>query len=575
MDKYTQRTVYKIFIASAIRIKERAAVKSAIEEANTDSKTQDKGVLFDEFIYEDRPDFTQKIEKCDAQKPADRFLRKSPIFFLIIDDFVHDLTRYEFELALERFDNDQMPKYIFLCHKKHKKDKCEPAEKTTSDGLSYEEFFNMYNLNRYISDKYGETIIHKRVYDIPYEGLEDGPESLKIRVNGQLMRLIESDEMAFPHAVMGWQLDDKSRFFGNDPQRMEKFPKVYYRRQVDYDLDLALKTDNVVLLVGESLTGKTRAAMEALKAVEDGWVYVPDKGGLGRKPTVEEQVATRENLIRYFSRENPQKLDVFFDDIGIMSHSDERFHKALGELIRAVQGAHGNGVLLATSSTSNLELEGMDKGAKGFKKLCIGTMSDNDLDMAVRYFTSCGQTIVKNSLRYRMMGALFVDLDQLKARYDNYLKGSDLGTFMKEDVKELQCIVRHMLLKAIKAQSIWRDDMLGDLDLLYDMVKYLFSLNYEADGEQLNQAFDNAVEALCLRVGLGVSKVNDRILDIQEYVYKYFIGYGGEILDKAYKETEGIVAERKAVHDIMIFCGSEYYSADEPLTWNVSRVSSR
>lgn len=576
MDNTLPKTVYQVFVASTLRIKEhRAAVKSAIKEANADSRTKDKSIWFEEFLYENRPDVMQKLEKRDAQEPADRFLRRSPIFILVIDDVVRDLTRYEFELALERFDNGQMPRYIFLCHKK---DKCELAEKTNSDGLSYEEFFNMYNLNSYKSDKYGGTIVHRRVYDLPYDGLEDGPESLKMMVNGQLMRLIESDEMAFPHAVMGWQLDN-SCFFGNDPQRMEKCPNVYYRRQVDYDLDLALKTDCVVLLVGESLTGKTRAAMEALKTVDDGWVYVPDKGGLGRKPTVENQVATIESLVRYFSQENPQKLYVFFDDIGFLAHSDERVNKALNDLVKAIQVAHGKGVLLATSSTPDVGLEGLSKGVNGVCELHIGTMTDSDLDMAVRYFVSCGYAIDHDSLRYKMMGALFVDLGQLRTRYKNYLHGSDLSSFMKNDVKDLYCNVRRLLLQAIKAQSIWRDDRLGDLDMLNEMVRYLFSgspYSGNVSDKLLNDVFASAVEMLCREGALGVTKGNSRMLDIQEYVYKYFVGYDGEILDKPYEEKAGVKAERNAVNDIIMFCGSkEYYSVEEPLTWNVSRVSSR
>lgn len=564
-------TVYNVFVASTLCIRDhREAVKKAIGEANDDRKVQSKGVRFDEFLYEDRPDFTQKLEKRDAQEPVDRILRRSPIFILIVDDVIRNLTRYEFEVALERFEEGQMPRYLFLCHKKDG-----TTVQTTVDGMSFDEFFKKYNLNSYQSDRHGETITHRRVYDIPFDGLEDGPESLKAMVKGQLMRLVESDEMAFPHAVLGWQLDE-TRFFGNDTLRKEKYSNVYYRRNVDDDLDLALKTDSVVLLVGESLAGKTRAAMEALKSVDDGWVYVPDRGGTERKPTIEEQVATIESLVRYFSRKNPQKLYVFFDDIGLMARGDEKVQLALSELVKAVQGAHGKGVLLATSSSSDVGVEGLTKDSNGVRELHIGTMSDNDIDMAVRYFTSCGLTISHDSLLYRMMGALFVNLDQLKVRYDNYLHGSDLGSFIKKEIKELFCVVRGMLLQSIKAQSIWRDDLFGNLDMLVGMVRYLFSLQYVADDEQLDRALKNAVEALCQDGALGVSKGSDRMLDVQEYVYKYFIGYAGEKLDKPYEEEVGKKAERKAVQDILMFCSSkDYYIADEPLTWNLSRISSR
>ena len=94
---------YQVFVASSLRLNEhRKAACAAIKKAN--EGLMDSDVLFSEFVYENRPDISQKLEKEDAQAPADRALRESALFFLIIDGKIHDLTRYEFELVLEHFN---------------------------------------------------------------------------------------------------------------------------------------------------------------------------------------------------------------------------------------------------------------------------------------------------------------------------------------------------------------------------------------------------------------------------------------------------------------------------------------
>ena len=110
-----KENTYQIFIASSLRLGEhRSVVSQAISEVNDSEEAKRSNVQFSEFIYERRPDINQKLEKHDAQAPADSALRQSSIFFLIIHDVVRDLTQYEFELAVKRFKQNQMPQHIAI-----------------------------------------------------------------------------------------------------------------------------------------------------------------------------------------------------------------------------------------------------------------------------------------------------------------------------------------------------------------------------------------------------------------------------------------------------------------------------
>ena len=137
---------YQIFIASSLRLLEHREVASeAINEVNASAIAKEKGITFVEFRYENRPDISQKMEKHDAQAPADHALRLSSIFFLIIDSEIRSLTQYEFELALQRFNRNQMPQLIYIFHK------IGTAEIGSSEGISYGQLIKEYNLNEYFN----------------------------------------------------------------------------------------------------------------------------------------------------------------------------------------------------------------------------------------------------------------------------------------------------------------------------------------------------------------------------------------------------------------------------------------
>lgn len=560
-----KENTYQIFIASSLRLGEhRSVVSQAISEVNDSEEAKRSNVQFSEFIYERRPDINQKLEKHDAQAPADSALRQSSIFFLIIHDVVRDLTQYEFELAVKRFKQNQMPQHIAIFRQRN------PDMADVKEGMTYDEFIRRNNLNEYVCDDTGRPVTHKKIYDIPFDSLNAGKESLKEHVKSELLRLLKSDGLPFPGAVLGSHLN-KHHFFSNDILRLEKCPSVYYSRIIDGELGRAIATNKAVLLTGNSLSGKTRAVLEALKKVNDGWVYV-----FNRQSNDEEMVRQIKSLTSYLRRENPPKLYIAIDDIGLLARSDEQIETALEEMVSAVLEPENHGVLVATSSDSDINLSGMTAGTSGVEVLHIDDLSDDDFEKAYQYFLSCGISVAPTNFRYRMIGALFVNLDELRNRYRRYLEGKDAEgkiSLLKKEVQAVRAVVRQMLLRAIKAHSIWRDDYMGYLPTLQKMTAYYVNKEYDVEATMFEEAFKNAVEALCEGGRLGVSRAGKQMIDVQEYIYKYFIDYNGELQNPTEDRDKGMRDEKDAIRDILLFCNE--HLKEDPLTYQVSRLSGR
>lgn len=561
---------YQIFIASSLHLKEhRETISQAICEVNASEIAKANGISFCDFRYENRPDITQKLEKHDAQEPVDHALRQSPIFFLIIDDEVKSLTQYEFELALQRFNRNQMPQFIYIFHK----DKT--AEIGSEEGISYKQLEKEYNLNEYFNDSKGRTVTHKKIYDIPFNDLSEGETSLQAHVKTQLLNLINSNMLPYSGAVLGMQLD-KQYFFGNDILRQNNCPTVYYRRHiVDDKIDQALENNKVVFLTGSSLSGKTRAIMEALRANKDGWIYVLNKDISHLRSKTEQIVERINGVTEYLCRENPPKLYIVIDDIEQLAKSSRKIRQALDELITTILEPKCHGILVATSTDIDDSLKSVQKDTTGVEIIKIPDMTDTDISMAAQYFRSCGITINNSCFKYHTMGALFVNLDELRDRYVAFLscENDDDTYYDSPSEQKAMKLIRKRLLRAIKAQSIWRDDVLGNLTHLRELTQYfLLTDEYNVDADSFDHIFDDAVNKLCAGGMLGITIGGDNMLDVQEYVCRYFIGYDGALQKDTDRTTE-VKAERGLIRHILKF--SQLHITDELLVFQVSRITSR
>jgi hypothetical protein len=562
-------SVYQIFVASSLRLNQhRKVISQAIDEVNKTEQAHKNKTRFCEFIYENRPDILQKLEKNDAQAPADHALRNSLVFFLIIEDTVKELTQYEFELAIKRFRSLQTPQFIYIFHKDR------TALENTNEGISYTQLIKDNELNNYIYNSKANAITHKKIYDIPFTGIDEEERNLKDLAFNELKKLLESSELPFPGAVLGKQLREK-QFFGNDILRLKNSRNKYYRRRIDDDLEQAIQNNKVILLTGNSLAGKTRATMEALKRVNNGWVYVINKYNKCNDEELQNVVSEFKRLTAYIKRNKAIKLYIDFDDIGLFlrSNNTEDIVTSLEELTSTILASDGKAVLVATSTDRDISIPGIDKSMSEVKELHISDMTDYDFRMAIQFFKSCGIAINPSSFKYKMMGALFVNLNFLEIKFQSFLIGSDLNRYTSKDKKDLHCLVRKNLLKSIKAQSIWRNEYLGDMELTFGMTRYYVSRDYNIDTIDIKEPFVKAIDILCKDGKMGVLRVTDKKIVIQEYVYRHLIDYDGQVCNDSMSVLP-IEREKECIREILHYCSSDLYKVDEPLTIQVSRLAS-
>ena len=525
---------YQVFIASSLRIQEhREAASKAINAANEDDITKQYQIEFGPFRYENT---LQKVEKNDAQEPTDNELKKSTLFFLIIDDVIRSMTQHEFYVAYEQFKHGGDPQYIFILYNG------EPKE-SNSEGLSYKDFMKTFNLVDYVVDCHFNIVLHSKVYAIPFTDIKD----LQERIKHQLLAFVSSKDRPFSGALRSYMLE-KKHFF-TDKRRKEIFPDAYLRRGFDDQLDSAISEGkrNFVALIGHSLSGKTRAVMEAMKAVDDGWVYIVK---------MEDAVTEFGRLVSYLSLPEHQKLYVVLDDYDQWA-GQELVSDAFDDLFGRIWGS--NDVIVATASSKNCL---PDKDDQKVEWIEIKEMDEREIADARDFFVSAGAEFEKENLRYHRTGALFVNLKDIKAKYSGWLNQGD----------DLSKVTKKALLKAIKALSIWRDDNIGNRALMKDLATWFCKQKKKWTDDLLADTYDDVLNDLIHDKSMGVTSAGEGApVIVQEYIYRYFIDYDGSLL----KDGKEFSSEKEMVlvRELLLFCSEDM--KQETLTAQVSRICRR
>lgn len=542
--------IYQVFVAKSLKLTEhREAVKTVIEESNVE--LQQEGISFEVFLYDCSPNFNQKIEKRDAQAPADRALRQSTIFILIIDDVIRDLTRYEFEAALENYERGELPQYIFIFYNE------QTAQNSCEGGMSYMDFLKYENLECYMADRRNNIIGHRRVYSIPFSDMED----LKKGVADELNAFAKSDDRPFPGAIRGYMLT-KEHFFFSDVRRMEKCTDLYLRRKVDDELDEALRNRRVIVVSGASLSGKTRAVMEALKGMNDGWVYIPQEAHVQQDIQTQFFVAEIDRLLLYAKKAEAPKLYVFFDNLDQLIKI-EAIRNALKLFLSQI--VNSNIVFVATSSAGDINLPGTNPRENPRAAwLDIKEMEDREFSDVKKFFLSAGVPLDERNMRYRRTGALFVDLNSILDDYKTWLNKGN----------ELMKLAKRMILKAIKGLSMWRDDSLGDRHQMLQLASWFCQRDIDCEWEpyEIEEACRRALQSLVEGGRMGISSISkDAPLTIQEYIYCYFIGRDGMLLssEDCFSEED----EKDMARQILLYCITNAH--EEALTVQASRICRR
>lgn len=536
---------HNIFLASSLKLKEqRETVEEAINSYNEESK--DSPVKFTCFRYETNPEIIQAVDLVDAQRPVDAKLYESSIFFLIIEDNIGSITEHEFRVALNLFRNGKMPAFIFIFRKKG------AAEEERDDGtLTYKGLLSRFGLITHFPDESGELVPHFKVYDIPFDDMD----SLKSMVLGQLRRL--PAKLPPVGSKLGLNLEAKD-FYSN-----RKCSKAFYTRRFDDDLREEMGNRKMILVTGYSLSGKTRSVMEALQKVCNGsWVYV-----IGDKS---DNLAKRLKMLKeYLLIPDHVKLCIEIDNLD-QHVDDDKVFQALQNLVDVVMKEDSKDMIVATASDFDVVIEYLQLNDYGsdFYNIKIPQLTPNEYRRAIDWFRSYGVDImIDGNTGYMQIGALFVNLSELKAEYRK---------FLKQDT-----VVRQSLLKAIKAQSIWRDDAFGNKALLRSLTEY-FAQTGGNEGHAFDLvAYTTALKVLCEKGLMGVTPGRDR-LNIEEYVYKYVIGYDGEPTQNSLGFDELVDLEKELAEDIIKYCDSQRKKGggglvvvSESLTRQVSKIMRR
>lgn len=538
---------HKIFVASSLLLqKQREAVEAAINQFN---EINGGLITFSCVRYENYPDILQVADKKDAQSQIDEVLRQSSVFFLIIQHAIKPLTRYEFEEAWSRFRNNELPRYIFVFHQRE-----DEIDVQDDDAVTFNQLLKKYTLYDYQVDAFGELVPHLKVYDIPFNSQEELTE----KILEQLKRM--PGKLPPARAKFGDKLV-KDDFF-TDTLRKVRFPDLFFQRPIDAKLFENIKENKMVLVTGSSLSGKTRSVMEALKKVMDGWVFV-----IGDR--TDGLINDMQMLRRYIQVVNHMKLYIEIDNLDQHVGVPE-IRSELHDLINAVmEGA--DCTIVATASNYSVVQDALQLQAyQGhFARIEIKKMKRGEFIQAIKWFKNCGEEkLVEENAGYNQLGALFVDLGSLKLLYND---------FMKKDT-----IVRQSLLKSIKAQSIWRGDAFGDKEMLRSMTEFFVKLRGDATVFR-EDVYESAKNALCNKGLLGVSEVptGSSKLFVEEYVYRYVIGYDGGVLS-AVKDTMTMVRqEKELIKDILMYCYNQRqeepdgFVGRESITSQVSKIMRR
>lgn len=551
---------FQTFIASSLALKEyRAAVSQAVTELDGEKYN----CTFSYYDYTEHAN--QRQEKISAQEPVNRLIGESTFFIMIIDGVVGDKTIEEYRKATEFCRNHQYPVYISVFYKKT------PSVTVAGENqCTFDDFQKRYidkarfDDNPYASAQEKSILVKdKLVYAYPFDTAED----IKMKVTQEIKNWMASPYRPLMDAKMGRSFVP-SDFYSDDARREHCVDGVYFKRDFDVDIKSALcGQKDVIYLYGASLSGKTRAVYQAATKIPQGWFYV-----MPPFDTLTDVLLSKINdITKYLEYAKlEQKLYLIFDDFNKYKLEDSAVSDALESLFMQVHKKECSVIITASVPIKDLPVAGLLEHVTK-EKIEIPKMSPNEHVEAIQLFRRNGFTIKEQNTKYLTAGALLIDLDSKKRDYNSFLAKAS---------GEVARIVRQNLLRSIKAFSIWHNSNMGDLDSMYVFCKYLHSRRCDENGKRLSLERDqfNFAQRALLSTCTGITdnsytlkenskKVN--MLGIQEYVYRYFIDYSGEVM-----EDESMCTPEQEL-DLIYLILSFVYEQKQPLIIDLAKIITR
>lgn len=503
--------------------------------------------------------YTYRFEKDDAnifsvagaQAEINRHIDECHAFILLADSRIGRKTIEEFRYAKERIMRDRNPSFISVFKVDGPDEDCRPDQEPFDLFCDRELKFVRYDENGKIQED-------NTVYPYIFKSFEDLCTKLEHDIKHWLF---VSDRRPLFKAELG--RDVEPGFFYTDPERLRNCnDAVYFRRDFDDMLYAAMLDEDkqVILLKGRSLSGKTRSLYQAVKNFPDAYFYRVSQRNDPR--SIAEEINDLTGYV-LMSR-NRSHIYLIIDDVHQLALNPE-VKMAVQELRNAIVGKNIHLIMTSTSDDGR-----DDEIVKPDVIVKISRMTDAEYAEA-RLF--CRRYEIEFRAGYQELGAMMIDLNQIAGEYRSFLKNGDKDAY---DAK--LC-----LFQAVKAFSIWHSASIGDVEQLFHFTNFLLKLDTGFENPEL--VYKVFKEFIDLR-GINQEK-NDqpfragrrwtlpKYIYIEEYIYRYIIGFSGEIIDDHHKSS--YQDELYLVNDILSYV-DEYLSpsdADETIIINLSKIARR
>lgn len=532
---------FKIFIASSMALKEyRDAVKLAVDEVNR----KNYNCTFSFYDYNDHT--PQRQEVNSAQAPVNKIIEECAFFVLIIDGVIKEKTLEEYKEATRLSLEHRYPVYISIFYKK---DSVAGVRETGQH--TFPEFQEKY-INKGRFDENMNLVKDQIIYPYPFENAEQ----IQNKLTQEIHKWMTSPYRPLLDAKLGKSFT-LSDFYKDRTRKEYCVESVYFRRKFDWRLQEEMENPkDIIYLYGVSLSGKTRALYQAVSKKPQGWFYM--------MPSVpvdtDELINKIHEITQYLKRARlEQKLYLVFDDFDKYELENEVLSNALALLFTQVNKKECTILMTASSPFHELPVASLFESVEMFR-IEIPVMKPEEHVEAVQLFRRNGLLIEEQNTKYHTTGALLINLNKRKLEYQ---------TFLNKDNSASQTF-RKNFLRSIKAFSIWHNSNLGDLDNLYDFCSYLCRKENWNEDEYIPVVQDLLkCTGITDEAYLSPEKKKRSRLNIQEYVYRYFIGYKGEVMGD---EEKSLPEDELALIYLIL---SYVYRKGRPLLIDFGKIISR
>ena len=522
-------TDLKFFIASSLSLEpERDAVKDAVKELNE----KDFPLKFSYYGYNENS--VQVYETVGAQNAINlTWVHKCAFFVLIFDKEVGPNSLEEFRTAIGLCEAKRFPLNIFVFYNR----KCE----------EYAKKFINENASHACVQLDGSIVMKENVFGIPYSS----PADIKDKIISNVVNWTRNSNVPLVEAIHTSNI--RPQDFYSDKTRLDHCkPGIYFKRDFDDKLrEYATScVGNAVYVTGASLSGKTRSVFKLLRDIDNSWyIYMNNDKSLEEKS---EFVRSLAYYLKFSSFS--QKLYVVFDDFDKYELENESLKTAFDGFFKVLHGSNCTVIVISSVSVDELKFSWAELENQTVQ---IKDMSDEECQDAELFFRRNGlignetENAAQNNVQYRMTGAMLVNLLQKRTEYSNFINRQNSEIYKEYVVN---------LYRTLKAMSIWYAEEKGDFNLIYDFWKYLCERR-ECKPLGIFEFKDLLVNIEKSLIGIKIIRNNNKdivSLDVQEYVYRYFLNHDGSVVSDS--SVPCAEKEKELIEIIMAYVGEKFKS---------------